>query len=181
MVVPHPPRSPSIETFGLFILATVRRCLFQVYLDALSRTRTWVRRRWPQTMISWSRLLTGQFRDPLVGRDILFGVMLGVDLDPHLSASQHSTHAHGRFTRLGAGRILLGGRQALGAWMMQVIGSILGTLQFFFVLFGLKVVLRKDWLAAIAFVGLLALPRGLTAITSALSYRLKFSFMRLPC
>ena len=27
---------------------------------------------------SWSRLLSGQFRDPLVGRDILFGVMLGM-------------------------------------------------------------------------------------------------------
>ena len=38
----------------------------------------WVRRRWPHAIISWSRLLSGQLRDPLVGRDILFGVMLGV-------------------------------------------------------------------------------------------------------
>jgi hypothetical protein len=45
--------------------------------------------------------------------------------------------------------------------MRQVPSSILGTLQFFFLLFGLKFVLRKDWLAAIAFVALFAVPRGL--------------------
>jgi hypothetical protein len=46
---------------------------------------------------------------------------------------------------------------------MQIPESILGTLQFFFLLLGLKVVLRKDWLAAIAFVAVFALPRGLTS------------------
>jgi hypothetical protein len=46
---------------------------------------------------------------------------------------------------------------------MQIPESILGTLQFFFLLLGLKVVLRKDWLAAIAFVAIFALPRGLTS------------------
>lgn len=34
----------------------------------------YVRRRWPETLISWSRLLAGQFRDPRVGRDVLIGV-----------------------------------------------------------------------------------------------------------
>jgi hypothetical protein len=58
---------------------------------------------------------------------------------------------------------LMGGREALGAWLAQIPVSILGTLQFFFLLLGLKVVLRKDWLAAIAFVALFALPRGLAS------------------
>ena len=155
---------PSIETFGLFILATstslfVSGLTWMLYLAL----EPWVRRRWPQTMISWSRLLTGQFRDPLVGRDILFGVMLGVVWILIFQLRSIPLMRMGASPGLGQAEYLLGGRQALGAWMMQVIGSILGTLQFFFVLFGLKVVLRKDWLAAIAFVGLLALPRGLTA------------------
>ena len=70
---------PGLDTFGLFIIA-VSTALFisgttwMLYLAL----EPWVRRRWPQTIISWSRLLSGQFRDPLVGRDILFGVMLGV-------------------------------------------------------------------------------------------------------
>jgi hypothetical protein len=58
---------------------------------------------------------------------------------------------------------LMGGREALGAWLTQIPSSILGTLQFFFLLLGLKVVLRKDWLAAIAFVALFALPKSLTS------------------
>jgi serine/threonine-protein kinase len=33
----------------------------------------YVRRLWPQTMVSWSRVLAGRFRDPLVGRDVLVG------------------------------------------------------------------------------------------------------------
>jgi len=49
---------------------------------------------------------------------------------------------------------LLGGRQAFGQWLVQIPSSIVGTLQFFFLLLGLKVLLRKDWLAAIAFVAL---------------------------
>ncbi len=44
---------------------------------------------------------------------------------------------------------------------MVALLSILGTLQFFFLLLGLKVVLRKDWLAAIVFIAIFALPRGL--------------------
>jgi len=36
-----------------------------------------VRRRWPERIISWSRLLAGGWRDPLVGRDILLGAVFG--------------------------------------------------------------------------------------------------------
>lgn len=32
-----------------------------------------VRRRWPQILISWTRLLSGRFTDPMVGRDVLMG------------------------------------------------------------------------------------------------------------
>ena len=39
-----------------------------------------VRRRWPHRIISWSRLLAGDLRDPLVGRDILFGILLGIGI-----------------------------------------------------------------------------------------------------
>jgi len=38
----------------------------------------YVRKRWPETIISWTRALAGRFRDPLVGRDILLGCLLGV-------------------------------------------------------------------------------------------------------
>ncbi|MHC4403526.1 MAG: serine/threonine-protein kinase [Planctomycetota bacterium] len=38
----------------------------------------YVRRRWPEMLISWNRLLSGRFRDPRIGRDLLIGAMGGV-------------------------------------------------------------------------------------------------------
>src|SRR4029453_3221547 len=37
-----------------------------------------VRGRWPHSIISWKRFISGQLRDPLVGRDLLLGILLGV-------------------------------------------------------------------------------------------------------
>lgn len=123
----------------------------------------WVRRRWPQAIISWSRLLTGQFRDALVGRDILFGVMLGVAWILIIQLGSIAMTRLGSAPSLAQTEYLVGGREALGAWLMQIPVSILGTLQFFFLLLGLKFVLRKDWLAALAFVAIFALPKALTS------------------
>src|SRR5262249_47630 len=36
------------------------------------------RGRWPQMLIAWTRALSGGWRDPLVGRDVLVGAALGV-------------------------------------------------------------------------------------------------------
>jgi serine/threonine-protein kinase len=158
----------SIATLGSLMIAIstalfVSGTTWMLYLAL----EPWVRRRWPQTVISWSRLLSGQFRDPLVGRDILFGVMLGVVwillFQLRAIPMMHLGAAPGLYQT----EYLMGGREALGAWLMQIPASILGTLQFFFLLLGLKVVLRKDWLAAIAFVALFALPQGLSSSYAA--------------
>jgi serine/threonine protein kinase len=154
----------DISTLGTLIIAVstalfVSGTTWMLYLAL----EPWVRRRWPHTIISWSRLLSGQFRDPLAGRDILFGVMLGV---AWILIVQIGTIA---MTRLGAApglaqtEYLAGGREALGAWLMQIPTSILGTLQFFFLLLGFKFLLRKDWLAALAFVAVFAVPKGFTS------------------
>ena len=37
-----------------------------------------VRRRWPQSLVSWSRMMSGQFRNALVGRDLLYGTAIGL-------------------------------------------------------------------------------------------------------
>jgi serine/threonine-protein kinase len=39
-----------------------------------------LRRRWPEWIISWSRLLAGDFRDPLIGRDVLIGAVFGISV-----------------------------------------------------------------------------------------------------
>ena len=54
------------------------------------------RRRFPDLLISWSRLLEGRFRDPLVGRDVLVGGCAGVTLAlvVHLSVVAPSWFGH---------------------------------------------------------------------------------------
>ncbi|MBI3448924.1 MAG: serine/threonine protein kinase [Acidobacteria bacterium] len=39
-----------------------------------------VRRHWPDSIISWTRLLAGRFNDPMVGRDLLLGALLGTSI-----------------------------------------------------------------------------------------------------
>ena len=40
----------------------------------------YVRRLWPRMLVSWTRLVSGRWRDPLVGRDVLLGAMSGAGL-----------------------------------------------------------------------------------------------------
>ena len=37
----------------------------------------YVRRVWPRMLVSWTRLLSGRLRDPLLGRDVLIGLLVG--------------------------------------------------------------------------------------------------------
>jgi len=62
---------------------------------------------------------------------------------------------------LGSTEALMGGRVALGGWLRQWPQSIQSTLLFFFLLLGLKALLRKEWLAALVFVAIFAVPPGL--------------------
>lgn len=154
----------------------------------------WVRRHWPQTIISWSRLLSGKGRDPVVGRDILFGVVLGVVWLLVFQIRSIPMMRMGAAPFLFSTEGLMGGSEALGAWLRQWPQSIQTTLIFFFVLFGLKVLLRKEWIAAMVFVAIFALPRGLSSTymavelpTQILVYAiavlivLRFGFVPLAC
>jgi serine/threonine-protein kinase len=63
----------------IWLVAGVRIALFTalllwLYYIALEPN---VRRFWPQSLVSWSRVLTGGWRDPVVGRDVLVGVAYG--------------------------------------------------------------------------------------------------------
>ena len=67
---------PDLGEFSLFIenLAwslMISGMMWIVYIAL----EPFVRRRWPRRIISWNRLLAGDFRDPLVGRDILLGAV----------------------------------------------------------------------------------------------------------
>jgi len=183
------------DTLGLFVIAVstalfVSGVTWMLYLAV----EPWVRRHWPTTMISWSRLVAGQARDPLVGRDLLFGVMLGVVWILVFQIRYIPMMRLGAAPGLGSTDALMGGRTALGAWLYQWPQSIQTTLAFFFLLFGLKVLLRKEWIAAIVLVAIFALPRGfsnpypavevpaqIVVYSIAVLIVLRFGFIPLAC
>ena len=162
---------PGLETMELLFLALSTGLLIAAITWLLYLAlEPWVRRNWPRSIISWSRLLSGQARDPLLARDLLFGVMLGILWILVFLVQSILTMRMGAAPGTFTTQYLLGGRLALGAWLFQVPTSILGALQFFFLLFGLKIVLRKDWLAVIAF----------TAIFNALNLGTPYWTVEIP-
>jgi len=108
-----------------------------------------VRRQWPQSLISWTSVLTGRLRDPIVGRDVLFGVGLGITW--RLIGAIGDLILLGPRTQPGFGQpdLLLGVRSTLGSWLLHMPNSIRGALLIFFLLFLLRVLLRNQWLAAV--------------------------------
>jgi hypothetical protein len=131
------------------------------------------RRTWPGIMVGWSRLLAGGVRDPLVGRDILAGVLVGIGgalvlalhsllrrwsgRPPHFPVGASSNPFDGIAA---SSDLLLGGRYALS----RIIGSVVSipvlvwTMWTLLLLFVLFVVFRRRWLAMAAMIA------GLTAL-----------------
>jgi hypothetical protein len=113
-----------------------------------------IRRRWPHRIISWNRLLAGAFRDPLVGRDVLVGTLAGLvfpiavftipllgtwlGLAPDRPAS-FNTNA------------LLGIKVAFAEFLYDRAFTIFFSFGFLFVFLIFYIVLRREWLAGVAF------------------------------
>lgn len=154
----------DVGVYALF-LAAVANSLFFAGLTWVMYValEPYVRRHWPQTIISWSRLLTGKLRDPLAGRDILFGVLFGLAWTLIFHVLFWLQGVQGAPPPLASTDFLLGGRGALGHGLMHALYSIRGTLILFFLLFLLRALLRKQWLAAMAFILLFTVLRVLGA------------------
>ena len=112
----------------------------------------YVRRYWPQAIVSWTRALSGRWRDPLVGRDVLYGAILGVLICDLYGARNYLQGRLGAPPAFFSTEYLASARTAIGAWFTQFPGSISATLLVFMLLFVFRVLLRKAWLGAIGFV-----------------------------
>ena len=107
-----------------------------------------VRRRWPHRIISWSRLLRGDYRDPLVGRDILIGAAAG-SLAIVLS---HLTTPILSWLGRPVGIIINPGSAIIGPHLSARIASQLSAGLFLsfitlFLLLLFVVLLRREWVA----------------------------------
>jgi eukaryotic-like serine/threonine-protein kinase len=108
----------------------------------------WVRRYWPQTLITWSRVLAGKLHDPLVGRDMLFALLFGMIYLLYILGFEYLRLRGGSpgFSDFGVNQ--LGGLLAFGGLVTaNLLGEIGTSLVFFMTLFLLRAVVRKQWLA----------------------------------
>jgi hypothetical protein len=113
----------------------------------------YVRRRWPHVLISWSRILAGRLRDPLVGRDLLVGGVAGLAVaalwvfsptvvgwlgePPGLDSQGHNIW-----------QLQSGMRFQIGHFFDP--GFVFLTLLILFLLHGLRMLLRREWMAFVA-------------------------------
>jgi serine/threonine-protein kinase len=121
----------------------------------------YVRRHWPSTIVAWTRLIGGGVRDPLVGRDVLIGCAVGGALTCLLLIGVLAPSWLGRtaeMPQLPTWRALLGPRQAVSLSLQLGVNALLEAFVALFLLVLMRLICRREWLAAVGTVVLLALP-----------------------
>jgi serine/threonine-protein kinase len=112
----------------------------------------YVRRRWPNALISWNRLLGGGFRDPLVGQHVLVGAVAGVAFTlvvffcARLPGWMGQPLSEPDSLHLG---MLLGVRQLAATILAQQVNAVALSLAFLLLLLLFRVLLRKEVLAGL--------------------------------
>jgi len=129
------------------------------------------RRTWPKLMVSWQRLLSGRFRDPLVGRDLLLGGLAGAVVSAVLlgsTAFKGLSEANVVDVHFGEGLWPAIGRSV---WMPSI--SCFYALIFVAILSIMTGILRRRWLG-LAATGLILLatfgPTNVLELTLGLLY-----------
>ena len=113
-----------------------------------------VRRRWPRLIISWTRLMAGNYRDPMVGRDLLIGGLLGLIHGACIPLGLLVTRWFGFDAPpiITVNVLALGSLRRLLAVFLSshVVSSVFAGFAFLFFLLLLYIILRKEWRAALA-------------------------------
>ena len=119
-----------------------------------------IRRRWPDSLIAWTRLLSGRFSDPLVGRVLLAGALLGVFGAISVEALQLARRAFEATPPIPPfpWDATLVGPRAVAAHLFNPAVAMFFALAQAMLFFLLRAVLRKEWLAAAVFVLFFAVP-----------------------
>ena len=145
----HSTTSQEIDTFWRVVaVAGINAGLAWVLYLALE---PWVRKRWPHTMIGWTRYVAKGIRDPLVGRDLLIGAAAGAlfAVTTYIQLACHGASGAPNIPAFGA---LTGVRHSVYLLTQSICNSLFTSIFLFFVFFVLRVLLRKQWLAAAAFI-----------------------------
>jgi hypothetical protein len=114
----------------------------------------YVRRRMPELLIGWARVLEGRFRDPRVGHDVLVGLAAGAAgaFTLHLANGLPTWFSFaGQTTVPPSYEALAGGRPFIGFMLHSLIDSLRPAFFMFAAYFLLRLVIRHAVVAALAF------------------------------
>jgi len=129
--------------FSAFQHALVTGIIFWLlYMAAEPQTRI----RSPHALESWDRALSGKFRHPLVGRDVLIGLAVGI---PTLLITYAVPIP---FLERAAPRLLPYPGAYVSLWCWMAISAVGGALSYIFALNVMIVIFRRQWIAVVVFV-----------------------------
>jgi serine/threonine-protein kinase len=152
--------NPDVELDRLFdALGFALFCAGALWVLYLA-LEPYVRKFWPTTVISWSRLLAGGVVDPQVGRDVLIGVFVAVSVVLLSRIDYHIRPLLGypALPPLGSNLDMLSGlRPLLALFGVVVFNSMFNSLWIIFALVAVNLLVRRVWITAVVMVGFLML------------------------
>jgi eukaryotic-like serine/threonine-protein kinase len=137
-------RLSVLIAFALYFAALMWLCYLAL--------EPYIRRFWPELLIGWNRLLSGQIRDPLVGRDVLVGVAAGTvasfliasrELVPRLLGLPLAT------PQLPSEFVLIGTRHALALALQTVKPAAIDAMQCVCIVVFFRIIVRRTWLVLV--------------------------------
>jgi len=150
---------PTIgEVIGLFIVGLQSALFWACFVGLMYLAlEPFLRRRWPEWVISWSRLLAGNYRDPLVGRDVLVGAAFAVGIMLASPLETVGPELLGRpqgAPNIGSNLIYELGLLGLNGFVPLIINQTVASILFSFiaasVLLFFAMLLRRKWLGVVA-------------------------------
>jgi len=151
----------GLSLFAMFLIAVCTSVFYGVFVwTTYVALEPVVRRRWPQTLVSLTTLLSGRARDAVVGRDVLVGIAIGVSFALLISAVRIWT-GEDAMSSAGSMDMLASARGAVADLLMTIAYAVRSSLLIFFGLFLFKTLLRKQWATGLAFATAFALLEAL--------------------
>jgi hypothetical protein len=143
--------SSGLGLLGYFLLEVATATFFATLVwTVYLALEPFVRRYWPQTLISWTRVLSGRIQDGAVGRDVLVGSAVAclwrIMFDIH-----RVYWAKNSMPNMHSEDLMISARGAAREVLENVPHAVRDTLVFFFAIFLLRILLRREWLGALAF------------------------------
>jgi hypothetical protein len=158
-----------------FMLDLAWACLASAFLWMLYvALEPIVRRKIPTLLISWNRMLAGNFRDPMIGRDLLAGAAFGIFSQVLGSLDLFYNKWRGLpppVPDATAFKIFTGGRILFAQLFSTIPNSIFNGLALMLMVVILQIILRNRWVAAGAFMLIFV---GQSALQGASAFNVYF-------